>query len=320
MAAADAPATRPDDGSYLQTCLASAADFSPVYPTHRFADPKEICAVYHAGNNDSFQHLSYAWRIVDVAGRAPGTILASGDLKDPISGELHLETPHGLAIGDYDLELTADGEAWKSKDFEVTGPIAPPEVDSVNDLFPMEQGHTSTYQFSIEFGLEKPTWEKYMMNGKDKITSKLQVVVGGQDPEKGTSLQYIYQGKVLVENWWRVTSGGIILTPSKAESYYLIPSLNQVVWPWPLVAPQTWGYQPSDNTVGILYHMWGPVAIRTPNGIQAGYVVFSEQHIQGSETTCEYEFVPGLGMVRQTVIDAREGDMQRKWEMKMLSN
>jgi hypothetical protein len=320
LAMADAPATRPDDGSYLQTCLAAAADFSPVYATHRFADPKEICAVYRVAEGESFQHMSYAWRVVDVDGRAPGTILAHGDLKDTTSGELHLQTPAGLPIGDYDVEITADGEVWKTKDFEVTGPIAPPQVNSVADLYPMEQGHTATYQFSLDFGLQKPTWEKYMMNGKDHLTDTLQAVVGGNDPDKGTSLQFVYQGKVISETWWRVTPSGIVYTPAKAQSFYQIPDLNQIVLPWPLSAPQAWGYEPSDNSYGILYHMWGPVALHTPDGIQAGYVVFSEEHVQGSETTCEYEFVPGLGMIREKVVDAMEGQMQRKWEMKMVSN
>src|SRR5688500_16353760 len=63
----------PEPGSKrLHMCLATAADWSPIYPTTVFpANMRELHCAFHLNDNEKFQTLTSIWIAVDVGEAAP---------------------------------------------------------------------------------------------------------------------------------------------------------------------------------------------------------------------------------------------------------
>jgi hypothetical protein len=61
--------------------------------------------------------------------------------------------------------------------------------------------------------------------------------------------------------------------------------------------------------------MWGPVPLNGPFGAAPGYVVLMQQQpAQPVALTVERQYLPGVGMVREVVVQARNGVMLTRWE------
>ncbi len=62
------------------------------------------------------------------------------------------------------------------------------------------------------------------------------------------------------------------------------------------------------------FRMWGPVPIKGPAGAAPGYVVLMEQPSPSIALSVERHYLPGIGMVREVVVQARNGMMLTRWE------
>jgi hypothetical protein len=60
--------------------------------------------------------------------------------------------------------------------------------------------------------------------------------------------------------------------------------------------------------------MWGPVPLKGPAGGAPGYVVLMQQPSEPIALSVERQYLPGLGMVREVVVQARNGIMLTRWE------
>jgi len=63
--------------------------------------------------------------------------------------------------------------------------------------------------------------------------------------------------------------------------------------------------------------MWGPVMLKGPAGEAPGYVVLMQQPSPGIVVTVERQYVPGIGMIREVVVQARNGAMLTRWENRL---
>ena len=54
--------------------------------------------------------------------------------------------------------------------------------------------------------------------------------------------------------------------------------------------------------------------VKGPGGEGPGYVVLMQQPSPGIVVTVERQYLPGIGMVREVVVQARNGAMLTRWE------
>src|SRR5438132_1512806 len=118
LVAAAAPETvAAQSGASLQTCLAAAADYSPVYPTVVFPlTSPELDAVFRLGQGEHYKRLSAKWIAVDVGSVAPPNTLTGTEVQGvhlawarggvPFSEEWWQLTDRGLAAS----QRRMDGE------------------------------------------------------------------------------------------------------------------------------------------------------------------------------------------------------------------
>ncbi|MGD1276517.1 MAG: hypothetical protein ABR964_04755 [Tepidisphaeraceae bacterium] len=310
----NAPATQPDESS-LQICLAAAADWSPVYPTVQIPISNEVDAVFRLAKGEKHKHMAYAWKAVDVKGISSGVVLAHGTIDDYVAGVFKMNALRGLETGKYRLEVTADDQPWKSQEFEIVAAQAAPAVASVQDLLPLRQGTTWTYAFVLEVAEDAGVFLADVAPGADgKFRATLTLSVAGID-DKGAHVETCRNGKLVFEEWWKLDSHGLVSTLRKAGDETLVMDPEQVMWPWPLKGTKHWTYTPKDRSYKLDCRVWGPLAVAGPSGQTGGYVVLMEQEKGHAKLTDEKHFVPGIGLVREIMINANSGQMLNRQEI-----
>jgi hypothetical protein len=123
------------------------------------------------------------------------------------------------------------------------------------------------------------------------------------------------RGNVVVEEeWWKLTDAGLVVTKIKSgdeEDTFEPPA---PIWPWPLKTPRRWQYEPADKSFKQTFRMWGPVMLKGPAGEAPGYIVLMQQPSPDVGLSVERQYLPGIGMVREVVVQARNGAMLTRWE------
>lgn len=311
------PAAKPAAGPELELCLAAAADYSPVYPTRVFpADTtREVTAVVRLGKGESYKKLEAHWIAVD-AGKTPNQVISKMTL--PVRGDrgaMHMRAgARGLPPGKYKLEVTADGEPWRTVEFSVV-PIEAPEVKQPADLLPFKPGTVWRYAFEQQFApgvkFELPPGEKLDADGRLRVTLTRRAVAS---EDLGLHIEVRRNDRLAEEEWWQLTEAGLVVTKLKTggqESTFDPPGR---LWPWPLKMPQRWTYKPPGAPFTHTFRMWGPVPVKGPGGEAPGYVMLMEQPSRPIALSLERHYLPGVGNVREIVVQARDGVMLTRWE------
>jgi hypothetical protein len=130
----------------------------------------------------------------------------------------------------------------------------------------------------------------------------------------GTHIESRRNNVVVEEEWWKLTEAGLIVTQLKSGGEVGAFDPPARIWPWPLKTLQEWLYEPSDKSFKQRFRMWGPVPIKGPVGEGPGYVVLMEQPSPNVAISVERQYLPGIGMVREVVTQARNGVMLTRWE------
>jgi len=323
LVAAGAPrAAAAQSGASLQTCLAAAADYSPVYPTVVFpVTSHELDAVFRLGQGEHYKKLSARWIAVDVGSVAPQNSLAGTNNltlnKNTTAGVLRLELMKGFPAGNYRLDVTADGKPWKSVVFQVAQPPGGAGLASLGALMPLTKGKAWTYAFVQEAGgiakiSRAPPGATLDADGKVRATVTA-TVVGTEG--RGVHLTWARGGVPFSEEWWQLTDRGLAASQRKVEGATVALDPPQTVFPWPVEMGRHWDYVSRDHTLRQNYRIWGPVPVKGPKGEAPGYVVLVQQKGPMATTTVEREYLPGLGMVRSLTIMGLGAEMVSREEL-----
>lgn len=307
----------------LQLCLAQAADYSPVYPTTSFpvGSTEEVAAVVRLGKGESYRNLVATWTAVE-AGNAPRNQVIN-KVTIPIQGKdravVHLRSKTGpLPPGKYRLDVTADGKPRRPLEF-VVAPVQPPAVRAPEDMMPLKPGTVWTYRFEQQFAPgvkpELPAGTKLDPDGRLRAT--LTKTARAQD-SLGTHIETRRNDVVVEEEWWKLTDAGLVVTKLKSggEEHTFDPP--GPIWPWPLKAPRRWHHE-LDKSLKQTFRMWGPVPLKASAGEAPGYVVLMQQPSQPIALSVERQYLPGIGMVREVVVQAHNGVMLTRWESVLTS-
>lgn len=312
------PAGKGAAGSKLELCLAAAADYSPVYPTRVFpADTtREVTAIVRLGKGESYKKLEASWIAVDVPKSPADQVISKMTL--PVQGDrgaMHLRAgARGLPAGKYKIDVTADGKPWQTVEFSVA-PVQAPAVKRPADLMPFKPGTVWRYAFEqefapgVKFGL--PPGEKLDADGRLRATLTRTAVA---DESLGLHIETRRNNRLVEEEWWRLTDAGLVVTKLKSgdeESTFDPPGR---LWPWPLRMPQRWTFKPPGMPFTQTFQMWGPVPVKAPAGEGPGYVLLMEQPSRPIALSVERHYLPGVGLVREVIVQARSGVMLTRWE------
>ena len=310
----------PASASELQLCLARAADYSAVYPTRTFptGSTEEVSAVVRLPKGQSLRKLEATWTVVDVGtASAPGRVINKTTI--PMAGKdraaVFMRSGGGpLPPGTYRLDVAADGKPWRSAGFSVA-PVEAPVVRRPADLLALKPGTVWRYAFVQQFGAGvKPQLPPgTTLDGAGRLRATLTKTAVGQD-DAGMHVETRRDGALVEEEWWKVTGAGLVVTKMRSGGEEAAFDPPGPIWPWPLKTPRGWTFQPPGEAVAQAFRMWGPVLLKTPAGERPGYVVLMEQRATPHEVSVERQYVPGVGMVREVVTQARNGMLLTGWE------
>lgn len=299
----------------LQTCLAPAADFSPVYPTTSFPADHKVVAVFRLGEGEAFKKLIAKWLVIERSGFATATReVARSEMalsKGADRGWFGFDPDSSTAKGRYRVEIAADGKPWRSADFSLVEP-ARLELPDPTVLFPLSPGSVIRYTYLIKPGKGSgPPGPPFLPEQDGVFWTPLLRKIEGLDAD-GTHVVHQYSGltdRVASEVWYVWNPKGLQRTKIARETSTLVFDPPNVLIPLPLRAPVAWSSRSKDGSVHWSYHLYGPVpiaGIRSEGVGQAvlgpeslGYVVLEEDKTRGREFTSESHFTPAEGMVRK---------------------
>jgi hypothetical protein len=306
------------DDAMLQICLGAAADYSPMFPTQTIpASAQEVTAVFRFAKGETHKSVTGTWIAVDVGTAAPPNhVLVKSTQKDMMSkGRLWFSLPRALPVGKYRLDVEADGKAWKSAEFSVVPDIAAPPLSGPEALVPTKPGQTWNYDFVQQAGAgAKIGFPDIKPDAEGKYHATVEIKMVGKDAA-GDHAEMRRNGRLVFEEWWRIDQKGLAATKRKAGDEVSVLDPPQVMFAWPLATSKKWDYTPRDRSYRQTYRMVGPLALKTASGEKTGYVVLVEQAGGRMGITVERHFVPGTGMVRETIVTALDRDMVSRQEM-----
>jgi hypothetical protein len=292
----------------VQTCLAAAADASPVYPTSVFPGAVgEIDLAFRLGDGEDYERLVATWIAVDVGpSMPPNDTIGTNELRlspGTIAGVFRYEL-EWFPPGHYRVDISADGKPWKSSEFRVVPDVV--GMSGLAGLMPLVRGKVWTYSFVQEVGdlariMGAPPGSTLDTAGR--VHATVTATIASTD-SRGTHVSWARGGVPFSEEWWLVGHGGFAAVKRSAEDESLVLDPPQVFFPWPVpvVMGAQWTYVSKDETVRQRYRIWGPVPVKGPNGEAPGYVVLVEQRSPMATATVERDYLPGVGMVRSLAI------------------
>jgi hypothetical protein len=300
----------------LQIGLDAHGDYSAVYPSQAFGTSnRALNAVFSLAPGEKHKVLEGVWIAVDAGSAPPNHTIAKGSIRNATKGRFKLSLPRGLPVGRYRFEVRADGHPWKSAAFTVVPDIAAAAPASPNALIPVKVGKTWTYDFMQQAGAgAKISLPGVTPDAQGRLHASVTLTVAGTD-EAGSHVELRRNNQLVFEEWWRLDQKGLAATKRKSGEDVIVLDPPQVMFAWPLKTPKSWNYTPRDRSYRQAYKMWGPLPIKTSTGDEPGYVVFVEQRSKAVAITVERQFVPGVGLVRETIVTAVHDDMVSRQEM-----
>lgn len=299
----------------LVPCLGIAADRSPIFPTEMFPDPTtEVSACFRVGAAETVERLTAVFIAEDVGDAAPPNypiVEASLDLKGEKQGRFRFENPRPMPVGTYRVEVSADGRPWASARYAV---VDADMSEGTGDLIPLEPGRRWSYRFEQRAGegarIDLPDVEPDA-EGVYRATATIEIVA---EDDAGFHLVTTRNGKAVFEEWWLSDDDGVLATRRHdgAELIQLEPPQRLVGTP---AGEREWTYPPFGQT----FRMWGPFPMEGEWGEEPGYVVVASQPAGPFTITAERHFVPGLGMVREVIIQALAGRLLSRQALELQS-
>lgn len=303
----------------LQLALAAAADYSPVYPLDAVPQSlRELSAVFRLGEGESYQTLTGTWIAVDVGSAAPpnyqiaATELRLGHTAD--RGRFHYEQPGPLPVGKYRLDVTADGRPWAAIDFSVVPDSMDPS-EGTDGILQLSEGRSWIYSYLQEAGPgARITGDGVELDAEGRLRATVSLTMAGQD-DAGARIELWRDAALVQQEWWQLSAHGLFATrrQSGGKITDLVPA--QLLVPLPLSAPQSWSYVASDGSFSQHYQMWGPLPVAGPVAEVPGYVVLVKEPPDNPVVSAERHLVPGIGFVREIVIQAVAGRLVSRSEM-----
>jgi hypothetical protein len=166
-------------------------------------------------------------------------------------------------------------------------------------------------QFAPGVKFELPAGEKLDADGRLRVMLTRRAVA---NEDLGLHIEVRRNDRLAEEEWWKLTDDGLVVTKLKSggqESTFDPPGR---LWPWPLKMPQRWTYKPPGMPFTQTFRMWGPVPVKGPGGEAPGYVMLMEQPSRPIALSLERHYMPGIGNVREILVQARDGVMLTRWE------
>ena len=319
-ASASEPVTR--QAPELYTCLAVAADLSPVFPTDLFLPTKEMTVSFRLADGEAHRKMECRWVALDAGPEAAnGGEFGKGslELKGSTAGAFRLSgLSKAMPPGNYRVDVVADGAPWKSKTFRVEPSSKLEGVEKPDDLMPLGQAKTWSYDFVQEAGGDaKVILDDVAPDADGKFRAAVTMTDAGRDTgDSAEHFELRRNGKLVFQEWFAVDKHGVSSVRRKTPDGTVTVDPPQPLWPWPVTdTPRHWTYSPKDKSYKLAGTMWGPLPIATPSGARPGFIVMYQQSQGVAELTVERHFVPGVGLVSETVINAVNHKMVGRQEM-----
>ena len=307
----------------LQMCLATAADFSPIYPATSFPNNlREVSCAFALDEDESFGTLTSIWTAIDVGDVAPPNYeIARADtpVKSMKRGRFRYSQDGPMPVGKYRLDVLADGKPWHSLEFTVVAAAEPVAIKKPADLFPLEKGKAWSYDFVQESGKgAKITIPGAQSDDQGRFHANVTMTVDKTEPH-GTHIEIRRNGELVAEEWWKLGAKGLSATQRKIGDELIKLEPPQTLWALPLQTPTQWTYAPKDGSFTQTYSMWGPLPVRGPSGDQPGYIIAIEQPSSVGKLSVERRLIPGYGLTDEIIISAVNGEMVSRQEMSLSS-
>jgi hypothetical protein len=302
----------------LDVALAVAADFSPVYPSRSFPAPvHELSAPFRLADGESYDALTATWIAVDVGDAAPPNleiISTRLELRGQTAGRFRYEQPNPMPPGIYRLDVTADGRPWQSAEFEIVPAAEGLEALAPDEVLPLPPGRIWTYAFAQKAGegarISLPDIEPDP-DGTYRATATLIVA----DVQDGLAhIETRREDLLVLEEWWRLDAAGLHAVKRRPPEGEIALDPPQMLVALPL-GPRSWDYAAADGSFNQTYRMWGPLPIEASTGSGSGYVVLTTQAMGPATITVERHFLPGVGMVREVIVQALQGNLLSRQEL-----
>jgi len=306
--------------SPVQMCLATAADFSPVYPGTEFpGNIREISCAFQIGDQD-IKKLTSIWTAVDVGDVAPPNYemtrneLSVSSMK---RGALRYSQNGPMPVGKYKVDVLADGKPWQSLQFTIVHPPDAMAIGKPEELFPLDEGRSWKYNFVQQAGqgvtITIPGVEP---DAEGKLHAHITMNVAKSEPA-GTHIEILRDGALVAEEWWKLDARGLTAQQRKIGDELIKLDPPQVLWPLPLESPKQWKYETQDGAVTQTNQMWGPLPLNDPGHAGDGYIVLIEQPNPIGRMTVERHFIPRFGLTRETIVSAMNGELTNKQDMSL---
>lgn len=305
----------------FQLGLAPAADYSPVYPSGTFpSKATEFAAIFRLGPREKFRKLTASWIAVDVGGVVPPNqvVLTREQMvgKERV-GAFRFRT-NAAPPGKHRIEVRADGQRWKTADFEVVEMPDTAGKSQARDLFPLETGTTWSYNLIQEAGegakLDAPAGVELDSEGRFRATVLVAVV--GKD-SIGAHVEWRRGEERIEEEWLRLDAEGLVRTQRVQEGKSVVLTPPELLLPHPDRHPPKGAWDAPAYDYQLRYRVWGPLPLRGPDGMAPGYVTLAT-YLPPFETTVERHYLPGVGLVREVLVAARGGRRLERRELVLL--
>lgn len=308
---------QPKAAGPIQMCLTTASDFSPIYPATEFpGNVRELSCAFQVGDQD-VKKVTSIWTAIDVGDVAPPNYeMARNDLalNGMKRGRLRYSQNGPMPVGKYKVDVLADDKPWQSLQFAIVKPSSPVQPGTPAELFPLDEGRAWKYNFVQQAGAGVTiTLPGAETDAEGKLHTSVTMTIAKAEPA-GTHVEIRRAGDLVAEEWWKTDSSGLISTQRKVGGEMVTLDPPQILWPLQLGSPKEWKYEANDGSFTQNNQMWGPLPLNDPGNPGPGYIVFIEQP-GAIKITVERHFVPGVGLVRETIIQAMNGDLVSKTDM-----
>ena len=318
LSRASGVADPPPESSNTTLCLALAPDDSAVVPmTEIPASFRGFALTCRLSEAEKPVALSATWIAVDVGATAPANTVistASVTLGTRRHAGFRFTLPRDLPVGSYRVDLAADGKTWASVKVPVVADKDAVLPSKPADLIDLSPGRTWTYAFRMDVGAGiKMTLPGIEPDAAGTLRATATYKVAKSD-DAGAQVE-IRRGKDLVlEEWWAADEGGIAVPRRRSGNDSATFDPPQPLFPMPSkgVSSFTWTPKGGDAASAQAVQTWGPVAVTEITGLC--WVVLTSVPADAPTLTIEREFVPGVGMVRETIVRTLGGNLVTRQE------
>ena len=294
----------------VRTCMAAAADFSPIYPTDSFpATARPIFAVFQLPPGAIETEVSVRWSAVEVEGfrLLGGLPIGRYSLVNPDGlrvGYFSLNLTRPLPVGAYRVEVFVGGKRLSAADFNVAPPPPPLRVSDPTVLQPIGKGSTWRYDH-LDDPLVGEAVPPGMTLGRDgRRRSSTTFVV---EETEGDIARVVCRnsGEFFNATWLRREAAGLSQQRSRSfrqeEPEPITPP--SLLLPAVLDGDMEWTWSAADGQHRTVTRAIGPLTVETPKGRAPGYVVLTSTYRGAALVgTLERHMAPGWGIVRRTYV------------------